>query len=230
MQGWGMLLTGAFLGGWFGMGGAPPGGLIPLMRGQTIAIDPGHGGIDSGSRGQRYHEDMLNLAIARDLRHWYEQAGARVIMTWSKPGEIGPHQRLNVRARTKMINASGATLLIDIHCNAGGAFTGPQTFYWDGAPSYLLAERIQEELQHLTHTRRAVSRIDQYVLRYANMPAVNVEAGFITNPREEALLAQPTYQRKLSWAIFVGTERWLVERRTPVEMASLPEHREMLVR
>lgn len=230
MQGFGMLLATAVLGGWLGTLGKAPGSRVPLMRGETIAIDPGHGGIDSGSRGQRYHEDMLNLAISRDLRDWYEQAGARVVMTWSRPEEIGPRQRLNVRARTEMINHSGANLLIDIHCNAGGVFTGPQTFYWDGAPSYLLAQRIQQELQHLTHTRRTVTRIDQYVLRYAEMPAVNVEAGFITNPREEALLADPAYQRRLSWAIFVGTERWLLERRIPEGTAARPEHAEILVR
>jgi N-acetylmuramoyl-L-alanine amidase len=151
-------------------------------------------------------------------------------MTWSRPGEIGPHERLNVRARTRIINESGADLLIDIHCNAGGAFTGPQTFYWDGAPSYVLARHIQEELRYLTHTRRSVSRIDQYVLRHVHMPAVNVEAGFITNPREEALLATPAYQEKLSWAIFVGAERWMIQRRSPARTEIPPEHAEMLVR
>lgn len=194
-----------------------------LLSGRTIVIDPGHGGWDPGSIGNQAQEDQLNLQISLQLRKWFQAAGARVVMTWSKPSDIPPQQKYRVRQRVEFINSVGADALIDIHCNASNpAYSGPQTFYWDGVQSYHLARDIQEELQYLTHTRRQIQRLNQYVLRYANMPAVNVEVGFITNPREERQLMTPAYQRQLTWAIFVGTERWLLKGRWPANLLKMP--------
>lgn len=205
-----------------------PGPATKLLSGHTIVIDPGHGGKDPGSLGGRAREADLNLEIAHALADWFRQAGAKVILTWSTHQEMPSHRRFNVRSRVALINHSGADVLIDIHCNAGGPYRGPQTFYWDGAASYNLARLIQEELQYFTGTKRQVNRINQYVLRYAKMPAVNVEVGFITNPQEEQQLMSSAYQRKLTWAIFVGTERWFLHARWPLSITERPDHVEML--
>ncbi len=201
-----------------------------ILSGYTIVIDPGHGGKDPGGIGSRAKEHVLNLQIAGRLADWYRKAGARVVMTWSSPRQMPPSRRFNVRQRVHFINRSRADLLIDIHCNAGGPYRGPQTFYWSGAASYLLAHDIQAELQYLTGTRRQVNRINQYVLRYAHMPAVNVEVGFITNPTEERQLMNPHYQSRLAWAILVGTARWALHARWPERISNAPDHVEMLKR
>ena len=209
----------------------PPTGFHgPWLSGRTIVIDPGHGGRDPGSIGSRSREDKINLELATQLAKWFHLAGASVVMTWSQPSEMPPHRRFNVRQRVAVINRSHADVLIDIHCNAGGPYWGPQTFYWSGDPSYTLATMIQQELQFFTGTRRQVNRIDQYVLRYANMPAVNVEAGFISNASEEKKLMSPSYQRQLTWYIFIGTERWFLRARWPSAISREPSHVEMLQR
>ncbi len=201
-----------------------------LLAGRTIVIDPGHGGKDPGSLGARSRECDLNLAMAHALAAWFQQAGAKVILTWTSTQEMPSTRRYNVHQRVDFINRTHADVLIDIHCNAGGPYRGPQTFYWDGEASYTLARMIQEELQYFTHTRRQVSRIDQYVLRYAKMPAVNVEVGFITNPEEEHHLMNPAYQRSLTRYIFVGTERWFLHARWPAALHQEPPDVEMLKR
>lgn len=209
---------------------APSPESAPLLGGRTIVIDPGHGGLDPGSLGLRTRECDLNLALAKRLAVWFRGAGAKVILTWSDPWQLPATRRLNVRQRVALINGSRAEVLIDIHCNAGGAYRGPQTFYWGGQASYTLAKMVQDELQDFTHTRRRVSRINQYVLRYARMPAINVEVGFITNPSEEGKLMDPTYQSQLTKRIFTGTERWFLHAPWPVSLHPEPTDMEMLRR
>lgn len=201
-----------------------------LLRNRLIVLDPGHGGYDPGALGRSTQEAQINLAVALELRRWLERAGAKVVMTWSRPGEIPPHRKYRIQDRAVWINRTGANMLIDIHCNAGPDAWGPQVFYWDGASSRLLADFVSSELQYFTHTHRPVSRIDQYVLRYAQMPAINVEVGFINNPRDEALIKNPAYQRQLTWYIFVGVERWFLRGHWPTDLLDAPPPTALLSR
>lgn len=202
-----------------------------LLRGRTIIIDPGHGGYDPGALGQRSREADINLAIAYQLRHWFQEAGAHVLLTWGGSRKIPDSQKYRVSDRMTWINKTQADVLIDIHCNSGGrSWRGPQTFYWSGAASYHLAHDVQEELGYFTNSHRTVTRINQFVLRHAHMPAINVEVGFITNPVEEMQLVNPVYQKNLSWYIFLGTERWFLKGRWPQQLLQTPPPTHMLVR
>ena len=52
------------------------------LKGSVIVLDPGHGGIDSGSHyEERILEKDIVLAIGLELRRLLTQAGATVIMT-----------------------------------------------------------------------------------------------------------------------------------------------------
>lgn len=202
-----------------------------LLRGRTVIIDPGHGGYDPGAHGRQATEAEVNLQVALKLRAWFQMAGAHVLMTWNSPKDIPNNRKYRVQQRSIWINEHKADILIDIHCNSGASsYRGPQTFYWDGTASYHLAHDVQEELQYFTGTGRDVKRIDQYVLRHAQMPAVNVEIGFITNPREEEQLLNPSYQEDLTWYIFIGTERWLLRGRWPVKLLQAPPPTDLLIR
>jgi N-acetylmuramoyl-L-alanine amidase len=55
---------------------------------------------------------------------------------------------------------------------------------------------------------RGVKQANFYVLRGAFMPAILIEMGFISNPEEEALLANPQYQDRLAQAIFESIKRF----------------------
>lgn len=202
-----------------------------LLSGRTIVIDPGHGGWDPGARGRRTIEATVNLDMALKLKTWLKMAGARVLMTWDSPKDIPADRKYRVRERAEWINRQHADVLIDIHCNSGHpSFRNPQTFYWDGAASYHLARDVQEELKYFTHSKRDVKRIDQYVLRYAQMPAINVEVGYLTNAQEERLLMSPAYQEQLTWYIFVGLERWLLKGRWSADLLDAPPPTDLLIR
>jgi N-acetylmuramoyl-L-alanine amidase len=64
------------------------------------------------------------------------------------------------------------------------------------------AERIQEQLADAKlGPERGVKQAGFMVLNGAFMPAVLVEIGFITNPREETMLTDPAAQRRIARAL-----------------------------
>ena len=56
---------------------------------------------------------------------------------------------------------------------------------------------------------RGVRKAPFVVLIGAHMPSVLAEIGFLSNPREEALLKKPEYRQKLAEALFHGIERYV---------------------
>lgn len=78
------------------------------------------------------------------------------------------------------------------------------------AESSALAEEVQRELNTLTGTRdRGVRQAPFRVLVGATMPAILVEAGFISNPDEERAFAQPGYRDRTASAIATAVKAYL---------------------
>lgn len=194
-----------------------------LLEGRVIFIDPGHGGPDPGSVGPRgtLEKDVV-LATALILRDYLTDAGARVLMTRTgdndlsglTSGPLAERKRRDLYARVAKVNESDAEILISVHANAIGSpqWSGAQTFYHPKSPaaSKHLAAAIQRELIHITgETDRSINHhIQQLLLTDTRLPAVTVEVGFLSNPREEALLSRRSYQERVAWAIFIGTARY----------------------
>ena len=55
---------------------------------------------------------------------------------------------------------------------------------------------------------RGVKAARFYVMTHSKCPASLIELGFITNPREEKLLANDNYQQKLAQAITNAVNRY----------------------
>ena len=76
------------------------------------------------------------------------------------------------------------------------------------------ANRIQSSLYTLSsrnnpdEKNRGVRRAPFVVLIGANMPSVLAEIGFLSNPKEEALLKKPEYRQKIAEALFKGVSRY----------------------
>ena len=87
---------------------------------------------------------------------------------------------------------------------------------WDMAQSAylkessLLAETIQEELNHLMRTRnRGIKQAPFKVLSGVACPAVLVEVAFISNPEEERKLNTEWFQNNVVEAIYRGLENYI---------------------
>ncbi len=181
------------------------------MMDATIVLDAGHGGWDPGRTGTGgVDEKELNLAVVEKLAEYLEQGGAEVILTRDGDNALGNKKQADMAERKRIVNESGADLLVSIHQNAfpSAKAKGAQVFYHNSSGNgKRLAECVQESLRSRvdgSNQRQAKENKDYYILRTTEIPAVIVECGFLSNAEEERLLNDDTYQEKLAWAIYCG--------------------------
>ena len=130
---------------------------------------------------------------------------------------------------TKKANDWNADYFISIHANASvnPASQGVETYALaPGGMGEKMAIDIQKELVERTDlANRGVKFANFHVLRETKMPAVLVEAGFISNPSEEALMKKPEFDEKVAEAICIGFSKALkipyvssraIESKTPI--------------
>ena len=226
--------------------------LAPPRTIRAIAIDPGHGGDDTGTRGpDGTLEKDVTLAVARRLRNRIEsQLGLRVVLTRNADTTVALDERAAIA------NNNRADLFISLHTNASvrESVTGAEVFYlslaeydeeaheasrYTGQPvpvvgggsrtidivpwelaqlayvdqSARWAWTVADELSlRLPMSPRGLQQAPFRVLVGANMPAVLVEMGFISNPDQEAQLTSTTFQD----AIVSGLLRSLIRYRDEV--------------
>jgi len=181
----------------------------------VIALDPGHGGRDRGARGPGgTHEADNTLATALHAKDVLEEAGATVVLT--RTGDYDPGFELLgdvsksalLAHRVVIAEQAGADVLISIHndANVNRALTGTTTYTWR---DFDLAEAIQQALVNRLQSRDVgVLQAPFWVVRRAQIPAVLVEIGFISNPKEEQLLGSDHYQRLAAEALRDGLTRY----------------------
>lgn len=204
--------------------------LAQFLVGKTVVIDPGHGGPDPGSvaKSGLLEKDVV-LAIGLRLRDLLESAGVHVIMTRETDEDLSGLSNASLRERWRAAHRkrleiaqnSSADVVISIHANAvpSTRWFGAQTFFNpDGSPENArLAAILQRELRHITGgTDRSPSQhVEHFLLNNIEIPAVLVEVGFLSNPREAELLAQPEYQQQLAWAMFIGLGHFFAQQELP---------------
>ena len=50
-----------------------------------------------------------------------------------------------------------------------------------------------------------------YIMKHVEIPTTIVECGFLSNPEEEKMLLEDTYQEKLAWGIYNGIMEYFSE-------------------
>jgi N-acetylmuramoyl-L-alanine amidase len=106
-----------------------------------------------------------------------------------------------------------AAIFVSVHFNSAASRNGrgAEILYFNSpksqrsADSKRLATCILSRLCEALPTRnRGVKHRDLCVIRETAMPAVLVEAAFITNPQEARLLNSTPYKQQIAWAIAKG--------------------------
>ena len=183
---------------------------IPMSRQQCIVIDAGHGGIDGGATSCTGRlESSYNLEIALRLRDFLHFLGYNTKMVrvrdesiYREGKTIRQQKRSDLRERVKTVNETDNAILISIHQNqfSDPRYFGSQVFYADTPGSKELAECLQENLSAylIPRSHREVKKSqDVYLMDHIQRTGILLECGFLSNPQEEARLADPAYQKKL---------------------------------
>jgi N-acetylmuramoyl-L-alanine amidase len=86
---------------------------------------------------------------------------------------------------------------------------GIETYYTTPQSKELADTLHRYMVSQLGALDRRVRQRGLFVTRKATMPSVLLEIGFLSSPEEEALLANPNYQRKVAKAIRDGIHEYL---------------------
>ena len=206
---------------------------------RTIVLDPGHGGRDPGNMEGRRQEKQFTLIFAKELGELLTKAGFNVSLTRQSDSFIELPERASIARRR------GADLFLSLHFNSadgpgGAAVKGAETYCMTpvrtsstnargegaGAGAYpgnrfdakniLLAYQLQKSITEKAGAEdRGVKRARFQVLREAEMPAVLIEAGFMTSSADAKRIYDSAPRRQLGQAIVDGLLAYkrLVERR-----------------
>ena len=203
---------------------------IPGLRAvHTVVLDPGHGGHDRGAVNRYGSEKNYNLDLCRRIRPRLQEAGLRVVITRSRDQFIPLEQRPAMANKL-----GDGTIFVSMHFNAAATrnslATGFEVFSLTprGAPnshdSYLTRRSFSAERGHrndhanhvlataIQHAKlgrvpmfdRGVKRARFAVLRGAAVPAVLIEGGFMSNPRDARMLHSVQWRDRLAESIADG--------------------------
>ncbi len=187
---------------------------------EVIVIDPGHGGFDPGKVGVNNSlEKDINLAIAKKVEKCLSDSGYTVYMTRTEDealcdGSEKSKKLTDMKNRVKLIEEAKPALVVSIHQNSYSAGTkGAQVFYHtkseQGKNLANIMQTTIKELLQSDNNRIEKPNDSYYMLRKVSCPLVIVECGFLSNPDEEALLNDESYQQKMAKAICQGIENFL---------------------
>ena len=156
----------------------------------TIFIDPGHGGVDSGSCDGPRYEKNDTLKLSQLIKSDLEELGFNVCMSRTEDVDVDREQR------GVMANEKKASLFVSIHRNKSTKGKGVEIYVpsTNDKQSNLLATNIIKALVANGFTNRGIipgtlvsSDDDYYENSVPDMPSCLVEVGFIQSPSDNKL-------------------------------------------
>ena len=163
-------------------------------------------------------EPDLTLDVSLRLRALLRPAGVRVVLTRLQTAGAS----MGNIARARIANRAGAALFLRVHADGSSspAARGTHTLTpalragWTDdvyGPSRRAGELVQAELvRALGFPDRGIQeRSDFTGFNWADVPAILVELGFMTNPVEDRALARPAVRQRAAIGLCRGTLRFL---------------------
>ena len=199
---------------------------------KTVVIDPAHGGDERGVRSKKFGDEKnLMLAVAEALKAAAENYGLNVVMTREGDTEA------DLEERALVANAiEEETVFISLHANTGTnpkthgietytlapagtpatydpPSTTPDRNYYLGnlneGENAALAMALHGSLIVSTRANDlGIKRSRFGELRRVRWPAVMLRLGYLSNEREGAKLADPTYEKLIADSIASGLMRY----------------------
>lgn len=206
---------------------------------KTVVLDPGHGGHDNGVQGPAGTiEKSVALGLAqliagrlkknykviltRSDDYWIDIPGRTAVANHLKADLfISIHTGGSFLHQAKGITIfyykelSGHALETDVDSSKPGNAGNPQAF-WDNiqaghiASSKALAQIMQNNINNqLKFPKSKIQNADLMVLKGADMPAILIEVGYLTNPGDEKKLQSPEVLSDFATAICNGIDDYL---------------------
>jgi N-acetylmuramoyl-L-alanine amidase len=193
----------------------PGHGTPPAIGRQAEPIGPGSSVLKIKDGGGAPGEAAVALAIARRTRTLLIRRGYRVAMT--RTGAVFRYGNGGNVARAQFCNRRHAALMLRIHADGSTntSLHGFSTLYpaWHKSwtddiytRSLKAARLVQAASVRATGAANLglIKRTDLTGFNWANVPAILVECGFMSNPGERRLLQSSAYEWKLARGLAAG--------------------------
>ena len=175
-----------------------------LLKGITIVIDAGHGGMDKGASSQNVEEAPLNLIITKKLEKELLKLGCNVVLTRKDNEDLSNtshfSKREDMKERIRIINDEKNDIFISIHMNQFQNTTvkGLHVFYNPSNNQSLeFASIIQKEVNEQLKQNKQIKKGDFYILNKTRIPGILIECGFLSNDEDRNNLLDEKYQDKM---------------------------------
>jgi N-acetylmuramoyl-L-alanine amidase len=201
--------------------------VIPANGPPTVVIDPGHGGIDDGTKYFGLAEKDVTLDVAERLERLLKTARVATVLTRRDNVYVSLPARAEIA--NKLAQANQNVIFVSIHFNQSAveSVDGIETYYadqklplaadwtWIGFfnhPEYqaldrgenLAADMQSAMVSQMQLTNRGVKSRSLYVVRHTLMPAVLVEGAFLSNKVENQLLRNDGYRQRIAEGLEAG--------------------------
>ncbi len=158
----------------------------------------------------------MALAVSLKVKERLERYGVTVVMT-----RTTANVDISNAQRARLASDAGADLLLRVHADSStnAGVRGISTLYPGGndwvapisAESLRAAGLVQREMLASTgaQDRSLSERSDIAGFNWATVPSILVEVGFMSNPAEDKLLSDASYQGKIADGITRGVLEYL---------------------
>jgi N-acetylmuramoyl-L-alanine amidase len=220
----------------------PPPADHPLLPGNgppTVIIDPGHGGIDDGTKYFGLAEKDCTLDVAQRLERILKSVRVETVLTRRDDVYVSLPERAEIA--NMVAGTNNNVIFVSIHFNQSAveSVDGIETYYadkkippptdwtWVGFfdrpedeeldRGENLAADIQSALvSRMMETNRGIKSRSLFVTRHTRMPAVLVEGGFLSNKIENQMLRNDTYRERIAQGIAAGILTYLQTMHTTI--------------
>ena len=191
----------------------------PLL-GKTFYLDPGHGGIDSGTTYKDILEKDINLVLCKKLQTKLIENGALVYLTRNTDKDLSlsksNRKRSDLISRAYLINKTKPDMYLSIHVNylSNTKYKGLQIFYNNkNKENEQIAKSLTQYLKEKTwNIRESKYNNTYYMYKNITEPGVLIEVGFISNPDDRYRLTHEKYQDILIDNITYGIIKYFQEK------------------
>ena len=193
---------------------------VPLIR--SVAIDPGHGGLDTGIiAASGYKEKQLNLEVGEKLAKQLKmKLGIPIYLSRDGDYELTMEQRLQSASKDDV----DIWLLLHAQASFSPATNGVSLFVRPEANGQKVAAE-KDAVEHLSDSMKLANELalalrqsaikvqgiypsSRLSLGRGNLPTVQIELGFLSNPDELQQLQSSKYQNQMVQALYTGIHRY----------------------
>jgi len=151
------------------------------VRIQTIVIDAGHGGKDSGALGRVGVEKDINLSVALKFGEYINKNFPNIRVIYTRTTD----KFVELNERAAIANRNNADVFVSIHCNSTEGFTR-----LDGVETYVMGESKNEANLNVAMKENSAILLEDNTDAYDNFDPNSTEAYIIFS------LKQSVYQQQ----------------------------------